>query len=57
MLILPHLSIQFVDAGFANQTVPVAYSLHFGCPGVSQYINVHDYGLPSFTLQLLHPSK
>lgn len=58
----PPLSIQFVEAGFANPTlplfsVPLAYSLHFGSAGVSQYMSVHASGLPSLTLQLLHPSK
>jgi hypothetical protein len=58
-----HLSIQLVDAGFANPTVhvfvtvPVAYWLHFGSAGVSQYIRVHALGLPFSTVQLLHPSK
>ncbi len=53
---------QFVEAGFANPTfplfaVPLAYSLHFGWLGVSQYMSVHASTFPSFTLQLLHPSK
>ena len=62
-----HLFSQLTDAGLANPavhvfsvpvfSVPVAYSLHFGSAGVSQYISVHASGLPSLTLQLLQPSK
>ena len=55
--------IQLTDAGFANPAVhvfasaPVAYCVHLGWLGVSQYMSVHASGLPSLTEQLLQPSK
>ena len=51
---------QFTEAGLArpaDHVESLLYWLHFGSPGVSQYIRVQASGLPSLTEQLLQPSK